>query len=160
MNAIEMLKSQHREVEDLFERIGEASGLTKERLFIQLADMLAIHTAIEERSFYPRVKAEETDELLEESVQEHLQVKRLLADLLDMETDSPEFDAKCRVMQEQLEHHIEEEESELFPTARKVFEPEVLDDIGEEMSAIEDDLRTEGEPRRHVPEEIGAAAQI
>jgi hemerythrin-like domain-containing protein len=160
MNAIDMLKEQHREVEQLFEKLGEASGQAKERLFYELADALAIHTSIEERAFYPGVKTKDTGEILEESLQEHLQAKRLLADMLDMDVASEEFDAKCRVLQESIEHHVEEEESELFPKVKKICDASALDEIGDKMESIAEELRSEGEPRRHVPEEIGTAAQI
>src|SRR3982751_5212110 len=76
MNAIELLESQHREVEDLFEEIEETDDLeAKADLFEQLADKLAIHATIEEHHFYPAVKEKRTEDILLESLQEHLAVK-------------------------------------------------------------------------------------
>ena len=81
MNAIEMLKKQHREVAKLFERFQQAKSADgRQQLFEQIADKLAIHAAIEERHFYPSVKNKATDDLLLESVEEHLEMKRIIAD--------------------------------------------------------------------------------
>src|SRR5262245_33991888 len=109
MNAIDLLLSQHREVKDLFAKIEKAKSADKKgELFETLADNLAIHSSIEEHHFYPAVKAEPTEDILLESLEEHLSVKRLLADLLETAPDGEEFDAKIKVLQEQVEHHVEE----------------------------------------------------
>src|SRR3954466_6506700 len=71
MNAIEMLEEQHRDVEDLFEEIEEAEGAEKQEVFAEIADQLVIHSAIEEKHFYPAVKARQTEDLLRESLEEH-----------------------------------------------------------------------------------------
>ena len=115
MNAVDMLKAQHRQVEKLFKAIEEASGEEKQALFFELADALAIHTTIEERHFYPGVNAGATEDLLREAVEEHLAAKRTLADLLDMEVDDAQFDAKLTVLKEQISHHVEEEEKRSLP---------------------------------------------
>src|SRR2546430_340977 len=98
MNAIEMLEEQHRGVEDLFEEIEEAEGAEKQEIFAEIADQLVIHSAIEEKHFYPAVKARQTEDLLRESLEEHLAAKRIIADLLDLKVDDEQFDAKVDVL--------------------------------------------------------------
>jgi hemerythrin superfamily protein len=160
MNAIEMLEEQHREVEDLFEELSEAKGKDKEPLFAQIADSLAIHATIEERHFYPAVKDRRTEDILLESLEEHLQIKRMLADLLATEVGDETFDAKIKVLQEEVEHHVEEEETDLFPKVRKIMSAEELEAIAGEMTATQQELLEEGNPREHVSAETGAPAQI
>ena len=116
MNAVKMLKQQHREVEKLFEKFeGAKSPDRRRKVFEEIADALAVHAAIEERHFYPGVKKRQTEDLLLESVEEHLEIKRVIADLLHTEPQDDAFDAKVKVLQEDVEHHVEEEEKELFP---------------------------------------------
>src|SRR6267142_2435868 len=130
MDAIELLKSQHREVEALFKKIEKAEGEEKQEIFEQIADALAVHAAIEEKHFYPASRSARTEDLLQEAVEEHLSVKRIIADLLEMDPAEAQFDAKIKVLQEQVEHHVEEEEKDLFPKARKVLSEDELDDLG------------------------------
>ena len=130
MNAIELLEQQHRDVEKLFKKIEKAEAGEKERLFDELADNLAVHAAIEEQHFYPTTKDARTEELLQEAVEEHLAVKRIIADLLEMEPDDAQFDAKIKVLNEQVEHHVEEEEEELFPKVKKLRSKDELEDLG------------------------------
>ena len=84
IDAVEMLEGQHREVEDLFEKLENAGRRDKRKIFTEIADKLAIHATIEERDFYPVVKAKRTESILLESLEEHLGIKRVLADLLEL----------------------------------------------------------------------------
>ena len=88
MNAIELLKSQHEEAKKLFRKL-EKAGAEKQKLFEELADALAVHATIEEKHFYPATKSARTEELLQEAVEEHLAVKRVIADLLEMSPEDP-----------------------------------------------------------------------
>ena len=160
MNAIDLLKQQHREVEKLFKKIEKAGPDEKEKLFDGLGDALAVHAAIEEQHFYPATKDARTEELLEEAVEEHLSVKRIIADLLEMEPDDAQFDAKIKVLQEQVEHHVEEEEGELFPKVQKLHSKDELEDLGVLMEQTAEELKEQGAPRMEVPKETGAAAPI
>jgi hemerythrin superfamily protein len=159
MNALELLKSQHDEVDELFEQLETTdSERRKGELFVELADMLAAHAKAEETLFYPAVMSKQTEEILLESAEEHLSVKRVLTDLLDLEVDDERFDAKLSVMKEQLEHHArEEEEGELFPKVRKLLSADELDALGGELLALFVDL-LDSEPRTQVPLETAAAA--
>lgn len=162
MNAVDLLESQHREVEDLFDKIESAEEGSDEKAayFDQLADNLAIHSAIEEHQFYPAVKHRRTEDILLESLEEHLAVKRVLADLLDTAIGDPTFNAKMRLLKETVSHHVKEEESDLFPKVKKLFSDEELETLGEDMQAEQEQLQEEGEPRNLVPQETGHAASI
>jgi hemerythrin superfamily protein len=160
-HAIDLLTTQHREVEELFSTIETAPDLEKKiELFELLADQLAIHTAIEEHHFYPAVKAKETKDLLVESLEEHLAVKRSLSDLLEGNFDETTFNVRIQMLKEQVEHHVEEEEKELFPKVRKSLDSNELISIGERMRMEQEDLEKMGEPRLSVPLEIGESAQV
>ncbi len=163
MNAIDLLEQQHREVEELFEEFEGASDgavKTKERLCHEISDALAIHAAIEEKLFYPESKQENTEDILRESVEEHLSMKRILADLIESGPSDEQFKAKMKVLQEQVEHHVEEEEKELFPKVRKDLSKDELEDLGERMQEMADELEAEGEPSKQVPGQTDSAAPI
>jgi hemerythrin superfamily protein len=161
MNAVELLESQHREVEKLFSKIEKAkNSASKQKLFEEIADKLAVHAAIEEHHFYPAVKAKRTEDILLESLEEHLGIKRVIADLLKVEASDETFDAKVTVLQEQVSHHVEEEESDLFPKVRKLFDKEQLEAIGQEMSAEQAELEKQDAPREAVPGETEQAASL
>src|SRR5262245_43153580 len=109
MHAIEMLKHQHREVEALFNQMHKATSATARRTLCErIGDALAVHAAIEERHFYPSVKENTTEEILLESVEEHLAIKRVLADLLQTDAGDETFTAKCKVLEDEVERHIDE----------------------------------------------------
>jgi hemerythrin superfamily protein len=160
VNAIDLLEMQHKEVKALFKKIENASGEEKRELFEKIADDLAVHATIEEKHFYPATKAARTEELLQEAVEEHLSVKRLIADLLEMNIDDPQFDAKIAVMKEQVEHHVEEEEGELFPKVKKLLSQDELEDLGVVMEDMAEELKEGGAPRAAVPAETGEAAPL
>ena len=160
MNAIKLLESQHREVAKLFSQIESAKDVsTKEALFEKIADSLAAHAAIEEHQFYPAVRARRTEDILLEALEEHLGIKRVLADLLEIDASDETFDAKVKVLKEQVEHHVGEEESDLFPKVRKILDAERLEALGQEMSAEQDELE-EGHPRESIPKETDKAAPL
>ena len=163
MNAIDLLEQQHREVEELFEEFegaGDGAVKTKERLCREISDALAVHAEIEEKLFYPESKQADTEEILRESVEEHLAMKRLVADLLESEPSDDQFEAKMTVLKEQVEHHVQEEEKELFPKVRKDLSKEELEDLGERMQTMADDLEAEGAPSKNIPGQTDAPADI
>jgi hypothetical protein len=94
LDVLQILTSQHSEVDELFEKLESGKG-DRAGLFAQLADKLAAHAAVEEKIFYPAAMAPQTSDLLHESVEEHLEIKRLLADMLDLDPsgDDDTFDA-------------------------------------------------------------------
>lgn len=163
MNAIDLLKDQHREVEELFEEFedtGEGARKTRERLCRAISDKLAVHAEIEEKLFYPESKQEDTEEILRESVEEHLAMKRLLADLIESGIEDEQFEARMKVLKEQVEHHVEEEEKALFPRVRKALSREELEDLGRRMEALAEQLASEGSPSASIPGQTDSAAPI
>ena len=161
MNAIEMLEAQHREVEKLFARISKASDPgDKDELFTQIADKLAVHAAIEEHHFYPSVKAKRTEDILLESLEEHLAIKRVLADLLELDAEDGSFDAKIKLLKKEVEQHVEQEEGDLFPKVRKIMSKNDLDILAQQMLAEQEELEEAGDPRNAIPSEASHASQI
>jgi hemerythrin superfamily protein len=161
MSAIDMLEADHREVEDLFERFEAAREARQQRaIFEQIADKLAVHAAMEEQHFYPAVRADETEDLLLEAAEEHLSVKRVIADLLRLDAKDETFAAKVKVLREQVEHHVEEEEGELFPQVRALLDEETLLALEQEMVATQEELLAKGNPREAVSGELDEAARV
>lgn len=161
MDALTLLTEQHEEVDSLVEILeGDGDKADKQEAFIDLANKLAAHATIEEKVFYPAVMAKQTEDMLRESVEEHLSMKRVLADMMKIDLDDEQFAAKLSVLKEQLEHHAhEEEEDELFPKVRKLFSAEELEGLGNDMVAMFETL-LEGEPRKNVPGETREPAPL
>lgn len=160
MDALELLESQHEEVMDLFEQIEDAeNNQEKLALFQQIADALAAHSAIEEKILYPAAYTGEAKEMLEEAVEEHLAAKRTIADLLKMQPSDDQFDAKVKVLKEQIEHHVDEEENELFETMREQMSEKDLAAYGSQMEQMYMELM-QGAPRKNVPAETAEAAPL
>lgn len=161
INALELLRSQHEEVENLIEKIENSDDpRAKQALFVEMADKLAAHSTIEEKIFYPSVMDGKTRELLVESTEEHLSVKRLLADMMELDVEDEHFDAKLSVMKEQIRHHAhDEEEDTLFPKVRRLMSADELAALGNEMLAMFETL-IEQSPRNQVPAETAEPAPL
>jgi hypothetical protein len=160
MDAIEMLEEQHRDLEDLFEELEAADASDKRDLFDEIADQISVHAVIEERHFYPAVRARRTEDILLESLEEHLSIKRLLADLLQLDPRNQLFEPKLKVLKEQIEHHVKEEEEELFPKVRKVLDRKQLLALAEDMTVTQEDLLDAGDPRDLVRGQTEQAASL
>jgi len=158
-NVLDILTSQHDEVDSLFKQIESGKG-DRRALFLQLADKLAAHATVEEQIFYPAVMAKQTSDLLHESVEEHLEIKRVLADLITMAIDHDQFMAKINVLKENVTHHArEEEEAKLFPMLRKSMSEDQLAAIGNELVAKFEAL-IPTHPYKNVPSETKQAAPL
>lgn len=150
MNAIKLLEQQHRLVEKLFAQFEELNDEErKQDAFEQIADNLAVHATIEERHFYPAVRAGRTEEDLVEAYHEHLEIKKLLIDAMHS-TEEPGFDGKVAALKGAVEHHVEEEEGELFPQVTKLLPSAALEAIGQQMEAEAAELMAAGKPRMNV----------
>ena len=163
MDAIEMLKAQHREVETLFKKYdekGDKAEKGKQHIFESIADALAMHATIEEKHFYPAIKVKRTEDILLEALEEHLGIKRVIADLLKIDSSDETFDAKVKVLKEQVEHHVEEEEGDLFPKVKKIFDVQELTKIAEQMQGTMKTLQAKGDPRKAVPAETRETASL
>jgi hemerythrin-like domain-containing protein len=141
MDALALLKTQHREAERLFQQVKQGEGLDKERAFLQLAEALSTHASIEEKVFYPSVMSDPDEEDLREALREHLEMKRTLADLLDLEASDSRFDEMMKTLEEQVQHHVSEEENELFKKVARQFGKDVLEKLGSEMERLATLLR-------------------
>ncbi len=139
MNAFELLKKDHEKVSGIFEKLEattERAIKTREELFARLKSELDVHAQIEETIFYPTIKeAAATHEITLEAIEEHHVIKQLLAELDGMPPDRDEWTAKLTVLKENVEHHVEEEEGEMFKKARQVLSQEQIEELGTRMEA-------------------------
>lgn len=120
-DAVSDLMADHRKVEDLFKQF-EAAGENNEkkaRIFNQISRELKVHTTIEEEIFYPASRDFVEADMVNEAEVEHQAAKDLIAQIEAMSPEDEYYDAKVKVLQEQIEHHVEEEETEYFPACRK-----------------------------------------
>jgi hypothetical protein len=128
------LKNDHEKVSSIFEKLEETTEgaeKTREELFTQLKQELDVHAHIEETIFYPVLKkSEETRDITMEGIQEHHVVKLLLRELDAMGVGTETWTAKLKVLKENVEHHVEEEEDDMFKSAREVLSKEQLEELG------------------------------
>lgn len=135
-DAIAMLKADHRKVEELFASFEKARGAErKQAIAKQICTELIVHTIIEEEIFYPACKGAVEEDLIDEAYVEHDGAKVLIAEILGSEPNEEFYDAKVKVLSEQIEHHVEEEEKRvegMFSQARKAGLD--MDALGEQMA--------------------------
>jgi hemerythrin superfamily protein len=137
MNALEVLKQDHQKVKGLFQEARHATDISKRKdLFNQIDTELEIHAHIEETVFYPAIEDhEELKDMVAEALEEHEEAKSLLEELEELGADSHEFGSKLQQLMEAIEHHVEEEEGEMFPKIREVFEEDELDQLGKDLES-------------------------
>lgn len=157
-NVLDLLAAQHRDVDRLISRL-EHGGGDRDAIFAELADKLVAHAAAEEMIFYPAVVAHRRAKLLE-AVEEHLEIKRVVADMLSLDTESEIFKAKLAVLKEDLQHHAhEEEEGELFPALRREMSEDHLLALGNDVLVMYNCL-VGHHPRGRVKQETRHAARL
>jgi hypothetical protein len=141
-DAIALLKADHRKVEDLFEKFESAKGDgVKRKIALQICTELTVHTAIEEEIFYPACEGKVEEDLIKEAYVEHDGAKVLMAEIEAGGPDDEYYDAKVKVLQEQIEHHVKEEEQMLkgmFSQARRAGLD--MDALGEQLAARKREL--------------------
>ena len=140
-DAIALLKADHRAVEELFEQFeGATRAASKQKLAQQICQELIIHTIIEEEIFYPGVKDAVEDDMMDEAYVEHDGAKILIAEIMAGSPDDPFYDAKVKVLSEEIKHHVKEEEQRdgMFAQAKKSDAD--LGALGEEMAARKAEL--------------------
>ena len=149
MNAFQLLKEDHQKVSGIFQQLEpttERAEKTRTELFAQLKQELDIHAHVEETIFYPSIKREaETREIVLEGFEEHHVIKTLLGELAETPVDTEQWTAKLKVLKENVEHHVEEEEGEMFQKARLVLSEEQINDLGARME--EEKKRQEGKTK-------------
>ena len=160
MDAIAVLKRDHEEVERLFrqfEKLTERAHRSKQRIVMKIIRELAIHAAVEEMLFYPAVRTaamkanvrtlKEAADTVLESLEEHHVVKWTLSELEKMKPEDERYDAKVQVLMESVRHHVEEEEEELFPKARRLLGDDLLFELGDRIEKAKKIAPTRPHPR-------------
>ena len=134
MDAFNLLKTDHQKVAELFDQLESANGKAKLQVFAQIKTELELHTHIEETIFYPALEdPKQTHDLVLEAYEEHDIVKNLLAELSRAKSADDEWEAQAKVLRENVEHHVEEEENELFKKTRAALSQEEIETLGEQM---------------------------
>jgi hemerythrin superfamily protein len=150
-NAIELLKQDHRDVEELFarfEKTGASSRARRQQLVRQMIAALSVHAAIEEAVFYPAARREvrdANDDVLE-ALEEHHVVKWTLSELDRMDPSDERYSAKVSVLMDSVRHHVSEEEKQLFPKIRKALGLPRLRELGGELAAAKTSASTRPHP--------------
>jgi len=164
LDAIALLKQDHRTVEELFAEFEKASGDgRKQKLATQICLELSVHAQIEEEIFYPACEGAVEEDLLKEAYVEHDGAKLLIAEIMAGEPSDEFYDSKVKVLQEQIEHHVEEEEKRMegmFSQARKAGLD--METLGEQLASRKRQLTTEfetnGIPKPQLKTMEGASA--
>jgi hemerythrin superfamily protein len=150
MDAITLLKQDHKTVEKLFKQFEKAKQPAQLRKIAgQAIKELSVHAAIEEMVFYPAVRERvpKVEDTVLEALEEHHVVKWVLSELEDMKPDHERFKAKMTVMMESVRHHVEEEESELFPKVRKALGRKELGELGDALAKAKKTAPTRPHPK-------------
>jgi hemerythrin superfamily protein len=160
MDAIAVLKRDHEEVERLFrqfEKLTERAHRSKQKIVMKIIRELAIHAAVEEMLFYPAVRTaalkanvralKEAADTVLESLEEHHVVKWTLSELEQMKPEDERYDAKVQVLMESVRHHVEEENEELFPKARRLLGDDLLFELGDRIEKAKKIAPTRPHPR-------------
>jgi hemerythrin superfamily protein len=163
MDAISLLRADHKTVEQLFKRFekaGDRAYAEKRQIVDRIIEELSVHAAIEEQVFYPVVRqtVPDTEDIALESLEEHHIVKWVLSELVDLDPQHERFEAKVTVLLENVRHHIEEEEDEFFPKVRAQLSRTALAGLGEALADAKETAPTRPHPR--MPDEPPANAVV
>lgn len=152
MNVIQLLKNDHEKVSRLFKsyvaaKKSESDG-DKEAIVAQLCEELSVHAEAEEELFYSAVEAraekdEKAQDMVKEGHEEHKLVKTLLAELEEMSASEEQYDAKVKVLKDLVEHHVEEEEGQIMPKAKKLLSSDELEELGTQVESRKEELKAE-----------------
>ena len=150
MDAITLLKQDHKTVEQLFKKFEKTTRPAEQRKIVQqVIRELSVHAAIEEMVFYPAIRdrVPQVEDTVLESLEEHHVVKWTLAELDDMKPSHERFTAKMTVLIESVRHHVEEEEKELFPDVRTALGRKELAELGDALEKAKKVAPTRPHPR-------------
>jgi hemerythrin-like domain-containing protein len=144
-NAIDHLTKEHREAEELMKKLKTGSGQGQAQVRDKLAEELQVHMRIEEEVLYPFMRRELPDgeKLMAEAEEEHQEARQALEQLLSTEPGSAEFEQALTTLEEGVNHHVQEEENEIFPKLRKTVDEATLVRLGEQLTSREDELKGE-----------------
>jgi hemerythrin superfamily protein len=137
MNALEILKQDHQKIKGLFQEVAQANDRNKQKaLFNKIDTELEIHAHIEETIFYPALEQhDELKDMVAEALEEHQEVKALLEDIEGIGAESDEFESQLHGLMESVEEHVTEEEEEMFPKIREIFNEGQLEQLGKELES-------------------------
>lgn len=149
IDGVQVLINDHRTVEDLFAQYERSTDPGEQtRIAHKVVHELAVHGEIEELLFYPRVRTAlaDGDDLADEAVHEHLEIKQTLNELDKMSAEDDGFDQKMRELMAEVRHHVEEEETEMFPKVRETMKPEQLEKLGTSLQGAKAIVPTRPHP--------------
>jgi iron-sulfur cluster repair protein YtfE (RIC family) len=144
MNVIELLKTDHDKVDKLFQKVKANPDGDNTDLFEQIKAELEVRTEVEETIFYPYLIEngdEELQKITREGIEEHHQAKIFLREISSLKEDSGKFDPKLQVLMEDIQHHVQEEEGEMFPMVEEQFDSDTLEKLGTEIEAAKSKLK-------------------
>lgn len=157
MDAIEMLKQQHREVDDLFARIESSSGDEKIEYIGRVCERLTIHAQLEERHFYPFARRAGIQDLVDQSLEEHAEAKRFISELLQLKRNDPKLDNCIKQLKASVQNHVKEEENTLMPRLQSIASENDLRDLADAMQTTMNELS--GQELLRMAEAEGATQQ-
>jgi hypothetical protein len=160
MDAIELLKEDHKKVKDLFDQFeDEENADRKKEIAEEAIQELKVHAVLEEEIFYPAVRAEIEDEenIMEEAQEEHHVAKVLIAELDQLKEMNETYEAKFMVLAENIRHHIKEEEGEMLPEAKKTDLD--MEDLAQKMTERKEELLRDGVPATSEEEMVAGVAR-
>ncbi len=145
MDIFELIKADHRKVEEIFSQMENTkSSKTLDQCFNQLYKELNVHAQAEELTFYPTIRNHEgTEKLLEEAEEEHTEVKVMLEQMKSMDSSSAEFKEKLSQLKDAVEHHVQEEENDVFSQVRRFMNEEELKQLVKEFQEVKNTLQEE-----------------
>jgi hemerythrin-like domain-containing protein len=151
MNAIEMLKQDHKEAMGMMDRIltADKGDRSAKQVFNEIKAALTLHTQIEEQVFYPALENhDETRDLIQESYSEHEEVDQMLAEMSRLSPANDDFMDKLTELRDSIEHHVEEEENEMFPKAEKILGQSRIQEMGRQMQQMKQGMSATATTRR------------
>jgi iron-sulfur cluster repair protein YtfE (RIC family) len=147
MNIVELLKEDHDRVDKLFQKVKANPEGDNTDLFEQIKAELDVHTEVEETIFYPYLMEngdEELQKITKEGIEEHRQAKMFLREISGLKSDSEKFEPKMKVLMEDVQHHVQEEEGQMFPMVEEQFDKSVLEELGKAVEKEKSKLQRSG----------------
>jgi hemerythrin superfamily protein len=143
MDIYEVLTEDHREVQKMLNRLAgtsENAVKTREKTFGELKEALIAHSKAEDKVFYSTIDHDQGHELVDEARHEHQEVEQLLEEMSKLDVSSRDWSDKLRTLKESVEHHVEEEEQQIFKEAHRLIDEDEADSMGDEMEEEEEKL--------------------
>jgi iron-sulfur cluster repair protein YtfE (RIC family) len=140
-DVIKLLEQDHREVEELFSKAESTSGAARQQVVTKIASALTLHTEVEERFVYPAMRDAGLGDLVSEAEQEHAEVKELVAQLETMDATTDDIDTLLAELKADVQHHVQEEETEAFPEFRDAVNQAELQTLATQVREAQEQAR-------------------